>query len=442
MATVEDTLTGFPADSLLRELIGDLASNDADTRTAAYNQTRTLTAVKDWAEARTPSWAISEAEALAVLRATQQIDFPLPSPWVEWEDGLHQVLTVLWRSPHPSLTPEVALAYPRLHNGRRRCALLALLGIIGTREAAAVFAGCIRDHGWPETAYARVFEELERLFAHADLLLPDVFISAGRATTCVGDAILGALGSGVLKLHTVGTRLEALAPYALKTLKQSLSSTAKHQDKSGIAWRFKERYQDMRHRASMMLDLAGYLQAPKLAEPLRRAAEFRDPRIVAYAALALLRRGEDVAAETLQRVAASHEMRAALFEGLQALGMEARFPKTWRTWEAFGATRMVEWLLYPAELGREPDELVLEHVEPVDAAPGMVVYVWKFRVECEPWLAGISGPHLLVGDAAPLEGTLTFSRFDEWGSATPVEHLERCVSTVQKIHGDNVAEDG
>jgi hypothetical protein len=422
-------------------LIGALASHDAKTRIKAYKQARTLMAVKDWAEARTPSWAISEADALAVLRAAQKIDFPPPPARADWEDGLHEVLSALWRSPYPSLTPEVALAYPRLHNGRRQCALLALLGAIGTREAAAVFAGCIREHGWPDTAYFRVFEELEKLLAHGDLLLPDVITGAGKATPYVGDAILGSLNSGVLKLETVGARLETLAPYVLKSMKQSLKSVGKHQDKPGIAWRFAERYHDLRHRASMFLDLAGYLQAPKLAEPIRQAAEFTDPRIVTYASLALLRRGEDVAAETLERAAASHEMRTVLFNGLRALGMVARFPKTWRSWEAFGAARMVEWLLYPAELGREPDELVLEHVEPVDAAPGMVLYVWKFRVEGEPWLAGISGPHFPMGEPAPLEGTLTFSRFDEWDSATPVEHLERCVGTVQEIREGSASED-
>lgn len=183
----------------------------------------------------------------------------------------------------------------------------------------------------------------------------------------------------------------------------------------------------------MFLDLAGYLSSPKLSPLLQQAAGFRDPRIVTFAVLALLRRGEEVPAEALETAAAAHETRAMLYHGLEALGAIHRFPEAWSTWKAFGATAMAEWLLYPTELGREPDELVLEHVEPLNPEGTQVAYVWRFRVAEEPWQAGVSGIHTLTGTPGPLDGSHTFSRFETWESATPAEHLERCLGTVEEF---------
>ena len=119
-----------------------------------------------------------------------------------------------------------------------------------------------------------------------------------------------------------------------------------------------------------------------------------------------------------------------MFEGLRALRMERRFPKRWRTWEAFAAAGMVEWLMFPSELGREPDDLELHLREWVDRGKKSSVYVWRFRVKGEPWMAAVSGPYTLRGQPQPGHGPLTFSRFDKWDDATAEEHLERCAGTV------------
>lgn len=103
---------------------------------------------------------------------------------------------------------------------------------------------------------------------------------------------------------------------------------------------------------------------------------------------------------------------------------------------------MVEWLMYPAELGREPDEIQLEHTEPIGAQDSTtVVYVWKFRNKGEKWYAGVSGPHELLEAPKPLDGHLTFSRFDAWEAASPAVHLERCTGTASKFLGASEAEE-
>lgn len=430
-----DVLSRLPSASSLHSLLTELASPDVAARLAGYERATELSHVTDWQEARTPSWALTEAEATTLLAAVQEVEFPPAPPEQSWSDGLHEALTALWQSPYPALLPLIEPAYARLTTNGRRCALLALLGILGTQEAAEAFARCLGKHGWPERPYGRVFEELIPLLAFPDVLLPDLITSAGPHVTDVGGAVLAALTRGLLRGEEIADRLEVLVPFVLKSLRQAVRTTAKHQERPGIAWRFTERYQNVRHRACMFLDLAGYLRAPKLSPVLQQAAGFRDPRIAMYAALALLRRGEEVPTEALETAAAAHETRALLHRKLEALRAGPLFPEAWRTREAFAASVMADWLLYPTELGREPDELILEHVEPLDPEGAHTAYAWRYRVDDGPWLAGASGPHAFGETPGPVEGALAFSRFEPWESATPMEHLERCMGTAGEILG-------
>jgi hypothetical protein len=112
---------------------------------------------------------------------------------------------------------------------------------------------------------------------------------------------------------------------------------------------------------------------------------------------------------------------------------EDLFPKKFATWEAFAASDMARWLIYPTELGREPDQIELGHTEWLDKKRKLAMYVWKFRSAKEPWLAGVSGPYKLSGTPCPAHGPLTFSCFDEWDSATPQKHLEKCAGSANEI---------
>src|SRR5262249_44097572 len=90
------------------------------------------------------------------------------------------------------------------------------------------------------------------------------------------------------------------------------------------------------------------------------------------------------------------------------------------------------WLMYPTELGREPDQLqkMAEFVR--NAAEGkLALYVWRFRSDGEPWLASVSGPYLRVGKPEPLHGDSTFSRFDKWDAATAEGHAAAALETLE-----------
>jgi hypothetical protein len=429
--SLQDVLARFDKSSPYRELIRDLASEDADRRVEAYRRGRTLDRFNSCEEARTPAWFISEADARAILYAAETLEFPLPE--YDWEDGLENILTHLWRNPYPILTTAIGRIYGKLTDTRRRCALLTLLGTIGTREAAEAFMACVQGHGWPSEVHGRFIEELEKLLVHYDVLLPDIVPSAGRLSKYVAQSVLGAIANRRFKVEDAGDRLEALAPYTLASLKKALRSAARKQHKPGIEWRFAQNYHSARYQACVLLDLAGRLSDFRLSDLLGEAMGFQDPRIVTFATVARLRRGEKVGQRPIARAAACHETRAILFNELDSLKLLRLFPEKWRTWEAFGAAQMVEWLLYPAELGREPDDLRLEQTYWIDQRSKRAMFIWQFRTQGDPWMAAVSGPHLLQGKPRPLDGCLTFSRFEKWSSGTPLEHLTRCAGTAEEI---------
>ena len=67
----------------------------------------------------------------------------------------------------------------------------------------------------------------------------------------------------------------------------------------------------------------------------------------------------------------------------------------------------------------------------VDWGPsGLVSIFARERLGAEPWLAGVSGPYQRTGDPRPVQGGSTFSRFDEWGSATAEQHAEAVLETL------------
>jgi len=435
--SLEAILANLSEESPFRLLLPELASDDQQRRTKAFDQASSLTHVTSWEEARKPSWSVSEAEAFALLQAIAECDFPPPPQGYFWKDGLQTLITTLWRSPYPSLVGAIGKAYLRMTSDSRRCALLALLGIIGTREAAAVFIACIRLNGWPQDVMPRVYEGLYRLMPYADLLMPDVLLLAGNVAIGVGDVIARAISNSMVKIDVIGDHLETLAPYTIKMLKEALKSAAKYQNKHGIAWRFDKDYHQWRHQTCMLLDLAGHLRAPKLTPLLQQAAGYADPRIITFAALSLLRRNEAVDASHLETAATCHETRMILRRGLCQLNREDLYPEVWWTWEAIAAADMVEWLCFPTELMREPDELELGGIGWLDDQHQEAVYLWKFRTNDDPWLAGVSGPYPITTDPQLAAANLTFSSFIEWESTTLEEHLQKCVGYVEAIAGQS-----
>lgn len=412
---LDEANAGLPPSSPYRKVLRGLMDADAGVREAAFERLERINEKKH---------KIPKREALGLLRAAVGLAFP-PQQF-DWNDTAHELIFPLVESPHPELVPIARAAYPHLGD-QAKCAVLALFGAVGNRRAAVALVASVREHGWPRV-YGRVFTEMKKLYRHADVLFPELVVRAGKNLGGVADALIDALASG--KVSRSQVNLEPIAPLITKSLRDVLARVAKHQRAQGIKWRFTERYSEGRGTAGAWLDLAGYLRTKAVAPLLKNALALRDPRLALFAVISILRRRGKVPPAVLERIAACHETREILFDKLGQVNKLSLFPKPWRTWDAFAASHMVEWLIFPTELGREPEHLeqmaVLTH-------KSRAVYVFRFRDERGPWKAGVAGPFVRRGDPRPLHGHLTFSRFENWSSATPEEHALAIVKNVQAI---------
>lgn len=428
---IEQVLTLLPPGSVFRSILpGLLTANDVVWRDA-YERLRKLDQVSIGENPLTPTWKYSEAEALAIFRAAVSLPFPPVKHY--WEDSVHDLLFLLLRSPHQSLVAPAAEAYPTFSD-RSKCAVLALFGACGSMEAAKALIPCIRVHGWPNSIYERVFTEMAKLLPYASVLFPDLLTEcADRDIGSVTNIFVAAIGQGHLDYANEGAWLSPIAERVSARLPEILAAAEQHQSREGIAWRFAEEYWSVRQQAEAWLDIAGYLKDSTPVALLEKALQLNDPRVAAFAVSSVLRSGGYVEQEVLNPIAACHETRALLFQLLHDLGKGELFPPTYRTWDAFAAANMVDWLMYPTELGREPEYLEKMAVFTSSTPEGEVLlYVWRFRNEEEPWYAGVSGPYLRKGEPCPLHGDSTFSCFEKWEEATAEQHAKETLNTLNE----------
>jgi hypothetical protein len=195
---------------------------------------------------------------------------------------------------------------------------------------------------------------------------------------------------------------------------------------------WEDAYEESRHDAALLLDLLGHFPGDRVEKMLRDALAYKDPRLKHFAVVSLLRLGMPVEKKHVEDVARHAEMRNWLYTDLKRLGKSSLFPETYRTQKAFAEADMVNWLVYPTELNRVPDEIELMKVVPVDTGlPGGIYdyYLFRFRTK-EPhwaakdgWIAGVSGPFLRKDQPTTDSLGDTFSSFAKWDSKTPDEHV-------------------
>jgi hypothetical protein len=194
---------------------------------------------------------------------------------------------------------------------------------------------------------------------------------------------------------------------------------------------WEDAYREIRYDAGLLLDLFGYVPSEHTRRELARAIrEYRDPRLLTFAAGSLLRSNESVPAETIRHAASSAEMRNTLHGVLEKVSHPELFPPEWRTQEAFAESEMVDWLVFPTELGQVPDEIELAKV--VSAGPEgdkRDFFVFRFRMH-EPhwaakdgWMAGIAGAYVRRDQPTTAALGDTFSRFEPWESKSPEDHV-------------------
>jgi hypothetical protein len=191
-------------------------------------------------------------------------------------------------------------------------------------------------------------------------------------------------------------------------------------------------YSPLRYDAGVTLDLMGYLPRDQMQGELNDALDqIHDQRLRLFAAISLLRLGGPHDPPAVRDIAANAETRNWLFDHLQQLGRSELFPAEFATQRYLAEGEMVEWLCYPTELGRPPDEIELMKVISVDGGRDGVIdtYLYRFRT-FEPhwaakdgWMAGVAGPFRRRDEPTFRSLGGTFSSFAKWDSKTPEKHV-------------------
>jgi hypothetical protein len=354
-------------------------------------------------------------------------------------------LRTLLDAPEPEFLAPLVANFTALCGVARQTALL-VISQLKEREAAEAFTNLVMEHGWPgdfRTILTAGFAEEPR---HGSVLFPRLLQAAPESE---GEHEIYHLCLAYCRAGEIDG--EMLAPYAdqfLSAYAQRKAVLGPRQSEEGIAWRFEEEYAEARYEACLLLDLLGWVDTPRSRAELSAALEYADPRLVHFAALSLLNLGEYVDADVWRDIAASHEMRSWLYSALEEAERLDLFPEEIKTQPALACGDLVQWLCFPTELGREPDEIELMGVASMDTEDTegtLDFYMFRFR-SFEPhwsakegWIAGVAGPFASQAEPTPHGGGATFSAFEPWDKMEPAEHLNHMLQILANVASE---EDG
>lgn len=401
--------------SNFQEVIAALAGESIVEREAAANRLRELA-----------KQGISTEEGIAALRAATR---EYPPRQYDFLDSAADLIRSATQQPRPEYVPVVVELYST-YNQRAREAALALLTKSTERAAAVAYMKLLRLYARDGKVSALRVAPLITHPRHPDVFLPEIldYADIPSLTFDVYLLCLTYLQQDLVKATELWPYSEQIVNH-YQAHEEILFAA---QQSGGISWMWEEKYQKSRNIGALLLDLMGYLDASTVEEVLARALAYHDPRLKCFAMCSLLRLGKDVEASHILDVARSAEMRRALYQELGKLGALPLFPEEFCTQGALAESDMVNWLTFPTELGRAPDEIELMDVIGFEtkAEEGCVdYYLFRFRTH-EPhwaaeqgWLAGVSGPFSRQDAPTAVVPGGTFSSFEPWGIKTPEEHV-------------------
>jgi hypothetical protein len=363
---------------------------------------------------------------LSALRSASQ-PFPYKSP--DPKELSEYLVGIAASTPRDEYIPVIEEVFEK-YSDKARMWALSILDDLDSRAAATAYLGLIRSHADAGRISELVIGSLERKPRHADVFFPELlrYAKNPKLASDIYRLCLAYCDAGLLSATT-------LAPFSNQLLGDYRSLAARlraAQQPQGTSWVWDEKYGDDRSKGEIILDLMGHFANDEMDRELRNALGFRDPRLQYFAISSLLRRGKLADTKSINEVAASPEMRNWMYKKLQERGKLSLYPNRYRSQAALAESDMVQWLTFPTELGRAPDEIGLMKVVPVDTGlPGGVYdyYLFRFRTH-EPhwaakkgWLAGVSGPFKRADSPTTAALGETFSTFDPWDDKNPEKHV-------------------
>jgi hypothetical protein len=350
-----------------------------------------------------------------------------PPTWRTWASPAHDILFWFVTINHPWLAKTIEAHYAAADDSARLDAI-TILAAQRNEEALRTLGALIEQHGMPTKMYARFFWELNASFEFADLLMPQLVLRADRCMPGVMDFLNVAHERGKLTLEKLAPALDLVERQASEMLARTLPLQRRN---AGTQWRYAEEYVPLSHSLGALLDLLAMIPGASI-ETVQKATALSDPRLLSIVAASLLKRGVEPPYDIVRVAAASSVVRAQFYRALAGLGRADLFPSEYATFEAFAASHMAAWLAYPSELGFEPEVLELEARLLGRTPEGERQWcLWRFNDADGKAFASVSGPYEIEPPIGPLAGGDVFSNFAEWSAATPEQHLESVLATLQ-----------
>ncbi|MDQ5825379.1 MAG: hypothetical protein M3441_14395 [Chloroflexota bacterium] len=401
----------------IEKIVSRLESADEAVRKSAYDDLRTIR----------HEAGFDLKDGLYALRAAAR-PFPVRNKYID--DPSKELVYTAAVHPRPEYVPVLVEQFPHYSGGGKDWALHGLARL-NTHESLSALVQLLDKYAGSEiTSLPPILSTLKP--EHPDALFPQIFAYATHPDLA-SDIYHLALRYAEAGLLT-GEKMAPFLPQMLEEYHRLHANLEPRQQPEGVAWMYEDAYRDWRGPAGILLDLFGHLPTPEVKQVLRDALDLKDPRLKHFALASLLQQGEDVAAQHIDDVAASPEMRGYLYTLLDEVGKLDLFPERFRTQEALAEANMVDWLTYPTELASAPDEIELMKVVSEDLGPpeGVIDY-YLFRYRTFPphwaaekgWMAGVSGPFLRNEGLSTESHGDTFSTFEPWDSITPDEHVAK-----------------
>jgi len=327
--------------------------------------------------------------------------------------------------PRDAYLEQIVEDFPRF-SANARWHIVRMIAARGDELAAHTYLRIVDRYATGGTVPPAPLKGFEKSAACANLLLPRLM---EHATADPFGYQIHLLALQAAK--TGGVLRQVLAPFAgpvVEIYRPMRSRMSNHEARADAEWIWDKDYHSDRAHATLLLDLMGFLPGEAIIEALEDSLSSRDPRVLHFAVLSLLRLGQDIPASVIESVAASPEMHNRFHEGLVSLNRGGLFPRRLLTQEAFAESDMVGWLTYPTELGRTPNEIELMATFE-NQGGDQQFFLFRFRTHSphwaakKGWMAGLSGPFETAVMPTSRAGGSTFSTFTKWEEKTPQEHF-------------------
>lgn len=142
------------------------------------------------------------------------------------------------------------------------------------------------------------------------------------------------------------------------------------------------------------------------------------------ALLEKLEAGDAISEQETMSIAQNPSLRLALFHTLKIFQREDLFPPIFYSEEKAAESYLVNWLEFPTELGRAPDEILLLKIVTLELQVPLHYYVFKFRTATPlwakklDWMLGVCGPY--DSNSMPFDRPeKIFSRFNPADTSSP-----------------------